>query len=364
MIEIKNLSKSYGDIKALDNINFSVQSGEILGFLGPNGAGKTTTMNIIAGYLSSSQGTVSIEGCEILEDPIGAKSKIGYLPEIPPIYLDMTVYKYLEFVYYLKKVRIPKQAHINEIMELVKIDDVQKRLIKNLSKGYKQRIGFAQALIGNPPVLILDEPTVGLDPKQIIEMRKLIKSLGKKHTVIFSSHVLSEISATCDRVIVISNGKLVADAKTSELSDSVNSGQRLILEVEGNPADVINAVKPLDGVTDIQYKPQSSGDNDLIAEYTVKLESCKKSSGASAETPQLHESPAHGTDDAPCAKSDTNIDIRKNIFYALSKANCPILSMKTSQQTLEDTFLKLTSGVADEPENITGGSEDDSYFET
>ena len=230
MVEVKNLTKCYGSIKAVDNISFTVEAGEILGFLGPNGAGKSTTMNMITGYISSTSGTVTIDGAEILDNPKAAKKKIGYLPEIPPLYIDMTVKKYLEFMFDLKKVKLPKKEHIEEVMRLVNVSDKADRIIKNLSKGYRQRVGFAQALLGNPPVLILDEPTVGLDPKQIIEVRKLIKSLGKKHTVIFSSHVLSEISATCDRILVISNGKIVADAKTSELSSSISGEQKLALQ--------------------------------------------------------------------------------------------------------------------------------------
>ena len=191
MVEVKNLTKRYGNMTAVDDISFTVNSGEILGFLGPNGAGKSTTMNIITGYISSTKGTVTVDGYEILDNPKEAKRRIGYLPEIPPLYVDMTVEKYLQFMFDLKKVKLPKQQHIDEVMRLVKITDVSKRIIKNLSKGYRQRVGFAQALLGNPPVLILDEPTVGLDPQQIIEMRKLIRSLGKKHTVILSSHVLS-----------------------------------------------------------------------------------------------------------------------------------------------------------------------------
>ena len=222
MVEVKHLTKCYGDIKAVDDISFTVETGEVLGFLGPNGAGKSTTMNMITGYISSTSGTVTIDGSEILEDPKETKKKIGYLPEIPPLYVDMSVRKYLEFMFDLKKVKLPKKEHIEEVMRLVRISEQSERIIKNLSKGYRQRVGFAQALLGNPPVLILDEPTVGLDPKQIIEIRNLIKSLGKKHTVIFSSHVLSEISATCDRIIVISNGKIVADAKTEELSTAVS----------------------------------------------------------------------------------------------------------------------------------------------
>lgn len=317
MVEVKHLTKSYGDIKAIDDISFTVEKGEVLGFLGPNGAGKSTTMNIITGYLSSTSGTVTIGGKEILEDPKGAKAQIGYLPEIPPLYVDMTVEKYLEFIFELKKVRLPKKEHIKDVMQQVKIEHVAQRLIKNLSKGYKQRVGFAQALIGNPSVLILDEPTVGLDPKQIIEIRNLIKSLGKKHTVIFSSHVLSEISATCDRIIVIANGKLVADAKTNELSAAIEGEQKLIVEAEGAQSDIINALDSIDGVKKVR-KHRDTGASS--AEYMVEY--------------------------------DTGIDVRKSVFYALSNANCPILSMKNSQKTLEEAFLMLTTG---DPSSLMGG---------
>ena len=247
MIEVKNLTKRYGDLKAVDDISFSVDSGEVLGFLGPNGAGKSTTMNIITGYISSTSGTVTVDGSEILEEPKKTKAKIGYLPEIPPLYPDMTVRKYLEFMFDLKKVKLPKKEHVDEVMRLVGLSDMGGRIIKNLSKGYRQRVGFAQALIGNPPVLILDEPTVGLDPKQIIEFRKLIRSLGKKHTVIFSSHVLSEVSATCDRVIVISNGKIVADGKTDELSQSL-SGKKKLMITENVDVEVVKGGMLLPGL--------------------------------------------------------------------------------------------------------------------
>ena len=248
MVEVKNLTKFYGSIKAVDDISFTVETGEVLGFLGPNGAGKSTTMNMITGYLSSTSGTVTIDGCEILDDPIHAKSKIGYLPEIPPLYIDMTVKKYLEFMFDLKKVKLPKKEHIDEVMRLTKITEQADRIIKHLSKGYRQRVGLAQALLGNPPVIILDEPTVGLDPKQIIEIRKLIRNLGKKHTVIFSSHVLSEVSEVCDRIVVISKGKIVADAKTDELSAQVSGGQKLSLTAEGSTADITEAIKKIPAV--------------------------------------------------------------------------------------------------------------------
>ena len=243
MVEVKNLVKRYGDTLAVDDVSFTAETGEILGFLGPNGAGKSTTMNIITGYISSSSGTVTIDGCEILDDPEGAKSKIGYLPEIPPLYIDMTVRKYLEFMFSLKRVTLPKREHIDEVCAVTKIKDVQNRIIKHLSKGYRQRVGLAQALLGNPPVIILDEPTVGLDPKQIIEMRNLIKGLGKKHTVILSSHVLSEVQAICDRVIIINRGKLVADSSTSSLSQNLSRSNDMTLRVVGAPTSVLSALR-------------------------------------------------------------------------------------------------------------------------
>ena len=310
MVEVKNLTKCYGDIKAVDDISFTVEKGEVLGFLGPNGAGKSTTMNMITGYISSTSGTVTIDGSEILENPKATKQKIGYLPEIPPLYMDMTVRKYLEFMFDLKRVKLPKKEHIAEVMRLVRITEQSERIIKNLSKGYRQRVGFAQALLGNPPVLILDEPTVGLDPKQIIEIRKLIKSLGKKHTVIFSSHVLSEISATCDRIIVISNGKIVADAKTKELSTSTTGERKLAIEVEGSSSDVISAVKKIPNVIRVN-KTQDMGDNK--ANYMIDY--------------------------------DKESDIRTEVFSTMSRINCPILDMQSGNETLEDMFLKLTSGI-------------------
>lgn len=308
MVEVKNLTKRYGGIKAVNDISFTVEPGEILGFLGPNGAGKSTTMNIITGYISSTSGTVTIDGYDILENPKEAKSKIGYLPEIPPLYLDMTVRKYLEFMFDLKKVSLPKREHISEVMKIIKISDVQDRIIKNLSKGYKQRVGFAQALLGNPPVLILDEPTVGLDPKQIIEIRNLIKSLGKKHTVIFSSHVLSEISATCDRIIVISNGSLVADAKTSELSSSISGEQKLALEIEGKQSIILNSLKNIASVLRVKKMRDTS---EQSGKYVVEYQN-----GA---------------------------DIRRDVFNAMSRENCPILNMQSENETLEESFLKLIS---------------------
>lgn len=307
MVEVKNLVKNYGDIAAVKNISFTAEKGEILGFLGPNGAGKTTTMNIITGYLSATSGTVTIDGFDILDNPMEARSRIGYLPELPPLYLDMTVEKYLQFIYELKKVKLPKAEHLKEVMELVKIYDIRDRVIRNLSKGYKQRVGFAQALVGNPPVLILDEPTVGLDPRQIIEMRSIIKSLGKKHTVIFSSHVLSEVSEICDRIVVISNGQLTADAKTDELSNITADTKKLSLTVDGTSATVLSVLGDVDGVTKVRRVSQES---DTVYQYAVEYKKDK--------------------------------DIRRGVFRALAKADCPILEMKDAGMSLEESFLQLT----------------------
>ena len=305
MVEVKKLTKNYGNIKAVDNISFTVGEG---GFLGPNGAGKSTTMNIITGYISSTSGTVTIDGKEILENPKEAKAKIGYLPEIPPLYTDMTVKKYLEFMFDLKKVKLPKKEHIEEVMRLVRITEQADRIIKNLSKGYRQRVGFAQALLGNPPVLILDEPTVGLDPMQIIEIRKLIKSLGKKHTIILSSHVLSEISATCDRILVISNGKIVADAKTDELSSSTAGEEKLALVVEGAASDIISAIKNIPAVIRVNKISEKNGNS---AKYMVEYEK--------------------------------DHDVRRDVFNAMARIGCPILDMQSGNETLEEMFLKLTA---------------------
>ncbi len=231
MIEVKNLTKKFGPHTAVDNISFVVNDGEIVGFLGPNGAGKTTTMNMMTGFISSTAGTVRINGFDILDDPVKAKKELGYLPDVPPVYGDMTVEEYLKFVCDLKKVKKQDRvAMINEIVTVTKLEDVYKRLIKNLSKGYRQRVGLAQALVGNPDVLILDEPTSGLDPKQIMEMRQLIRNLGKKHTVILSSHILSEVSEICDRIIIINKGKIVASDSTEELVNMAgNSAQHLTI---------------------------------------------------------------------------------------------------------------------------------------
>ncbi len=309
MIEVKNLTKRYGNNVALDNVSFSVEEGKILGFLGPNGAGKSTTMNIVTGYLSSTEGTVTVGGYDILENPNEAKKLIGYLPEIPPLYMDMTVKEYLNFMYDLKKVTLPREQHIHEICRLVKIQNVYKRLIGNLSKGYKQRVGIAQALLGNPPVLILDEPTVGLDPKQIIEIRKLIKDLGRNHTVILSSHILPEVQAVCERVIIINNGKLVADGATDRLAHDLSADHRLIIRVEGPENQVLHAITGLNHVKEVL----SHGEKEPgVCEYSVE--------------------------------TDMDYDIRRDLFALLTRKGWPLLAMRNTDLTLEDIFLQLTSG--------------------
>ncbi len=308
MIEVKNLVKSYGRQTALDNVSFSVKDGEILGFLGPNGAGKSTTMNIITGYISATDGTVLIDGINILEEPHKAKSRIGYLPEIPPLYGDMTVYGYLCFMFDLKRLTLPRDEHIEEVSKLVGIDKVGNRIIKHLSKGYRQRVGFAQALLGDPPVIILDEPTVGLDPNQIIEMRNLIRRLGKKHTVILSSHVLSEVQATCDRIVVINNGKIVAD----DMKDSMTSkaaDDKLIAVIEGREQAVLSAIKKISGVV----KVKKTGEPERgCGEYTIE---CRE--GA---------------------------DIRRTLFKTMATLSMPILMLHREELSLEDVFIDLTQG--------------------
>ena len=309
MIEVKNLCKNYGNKQAVNNISFSAAESEILGFLGPNGAGKSTTMNILTGYLSSSGGEALINGVDILEDPVAAKKDIGYLPEQPPLYLDMTVDEYLGFVYSLKKCRLPKKSHLDEICGLVKITDVRGRVIRNLSKGYRQRVGLAQALVGNPKVLILDEPTVGLDPKQIIEIRTLIKRLGKNHTVILSSHILSEGQAVCDRIVGIDKGKLVADDTAEHLSHNLSADHKLTVQIEG-PAKEVQSL--LSGIPDMVEVHLNRTVEKNVTEYELNAKE-----GA---------------------------DIRREVFKRMASRNYPILLMRSSELTLEEIFLKLTTG--------------------
>ena len=307
MIEVQNLTKRYGSHLAVNDISFTVDEGEVVGFLGPNGAGKSTTMNILTGYLSASSGSAKINGFDILENPNQAKASIGYLPEQPPLYLDMTVREYLDFMYDLKKCKLSRQTHIAEICRLVKIDGVYGRLIKNLSKGYRQRVGVAQALIGNPPVLILDEPTVGLDPNQIIEIRTLIKNLGKHHTVILSSHILQEIEAVCDRIIIINQGQLVADDTAAELTKRYSSDRRLLVRIAGGEEDAYALLTRVPGVEQVA----SLGEKEPgVFEFAV--------------TPKEGE------------------DVRREISTRLAARNWTIMGMRSMEMTLEDVFVSLT----------------------
>lgn len=308
MIEVRNLVKKYGNHVAVNHLNFTVEKGKIYGFLGPNGAGKSTTMNMITGYIASTEGEVLIDGHNILEEPEVAKKKIGYLPEIPPLYQDMTVQEYLNFAAELKM--LPKEkrkANIEEVMSTTKTIEVKNRLIKNLSKGYKQRVGLAQALLGYPEIIILDEPTVGLDPKQIIEIRDLIKSLGQKHTVILSSHILSEVSAVCDHVLIIDKGKLVASDTPENLGKLMSGANSLELTVKGQESEIRKALDMVENIEDVIYH------DSLIqnaCDFTIKLSGDQ--------------------------------DMRENIFFALAEVKCPILKMQSSNMSLEEVFLKLT----------------------
>lgn len=308
MIEVKNLVKKYGDHTAVDHLSFQIEKGKIYGFLGPNGAGKSTTMNMITGYIASTEGTVSIDGYDILEEPEKAKKCIGYLPEQPPLYFDMTVLEYMKFAADLKKIpKDKKKAMIEEVMDMVKITDMKNRLIKNLSKGYRQRVGLAQAILGYPEVIILDEPTVGLDPKQIIEIRDLIKSLKQKHTVILSSHILSEVSAVCDYVLIISHGKLVASDTPENLGKLAEGSNTLNLLVKGDKDHIRIALGQISDIKDI------------------KIEDAKEE---------------HAWNVMLSTKED--MDIREEVFFKMADAHCPILEMQSKKVSLEEIFLELT----------------------
>ena len=308
MIEISHLVKKYGDHIAVNDLTLTVEPGKIYGFLGPNGAGKSTTMNIITGYLGATNGEVKINGFDIFAQPEEAKKCVGYLPEIPPLYVDMTVREYLNFVAELKKLEKGRRnKYVEEAMETTGITAQQSRLIRNLSKGYRQRVGFAQAVLGYPEIIILDEPTVGLDPKQIIEIRDLIKELGKNHTVILSSHILSEVSAVCDYVLIISHGKLVASDTPENLGKLAEGSNTLNLLVKGDKDHIRIALGQIDGVKDI----------------TV----------ASAKE-------EHAWNVTLSTKED--MDIREEVFFRMADAHCPILEMKSKKVSLEEIFLELT----------------------
>ena len=307
MIEINHLVKNYGSKFAVDDVSFKVGEGEIVGFLGPNGAGESTTMNILTGYLSSTSGEAKVGGIDILENPDEAKKLIGFLPEQPPLYIDMTVQEYLNFVYDIKACRLNREKHLEEIRRVTKIDDVKNRLIRNLSKGYRQRVGIAQALVGNPPVIIFDEPTVGLDPKQIIEIRNLIRSLGKNHTVVLSTHILSEVQSVCDRIIIINEGKIIADEKTENITQAVDQNRRWSVKISGPQREVQAALSAIPGVTSVEL----TGERELDS-YVYRLE------------------------------TERNTDVRKPLFYAMAEKNWPILGLEAVGMNLEEVFVRIT----------------------
>ncbi len=308
MIEVTGLTKRYGNHTAVDHLSFKVEKGQIYGFLGPNGAGKSTTMNIITGYLAATEGTVTIDGHDVGLEPEEAKKCVGYLPELPPLYMDMTVEEYLRFAAELKKVpKAERREQVEQVMDMTRIADMRGRLIKNLSKGYRQRVGLAQALLGSPEVLILDEPSVGLDPKQIIEIRDLIRELGKSHTIILSSHILSEVSAVCDHVMIISHGKLVASDSPEGLQKLMSGGQELRLTVKGSYRMLQEAVADMKGI--------------------AQMESCGSASEGCCNV---------------LIRTEKEQDIREALFYLLAEKRLPILSMTLSERSLEDIFLELT----------------------
>ena len=314
MIEIQNISKKYGDKYAVKDATFTIKKGEILGFLGRNGAGKSTTMNIVTGYISATSGSVTVNGHDILQDPREAKRCIGYLPELPPLYMDMTVDEYLRFVCAIKDVKKSYvKTHLDDITELVRITDVRGRLIKNLSKGYKQRVGIAQALVGNPEVVILDEPTVGLDPRQIIEIRKLIKELGEDHTVVLSSHILHEVADVCERVVIINQGSIVAQDTLENLTKNISETSRFRLRVAGPERDVQKLIREVPGTRTVDQMGVKEPETfDFLVE------------------------------------ADRNTDIRRPLFNTLAKNGYPILMLRPMDIELEDIFLQLTNEKGEE----------------
>ncbi len=318
VIKISGLTKKYGDKKAVNNIGFNVNRGEILGFLGPNGAGKSTTMNIITGYISASSGSVDIDGIDILDNPKEAKKRIGYLPENPPLYFDMTVREYLEFVYDLKKVKEPQNEHIEKVMQTVKITHVAGRMIRNLSKGYKQRVGLAQALIGDPDVLILDEPTVGLDPKQIIEIRNVIRELGRNRTVILSTHILQEVTALCDRVAIINQGRVVALDTIDNLSSSFGDSGKYMLRAIGSRDEVRSVLGAIEGM---KYAGFVKVSEPKTVDFMIEFED--------------------------------ELDLRRDVFEAFANANIPVIEFRSMKLSLEEIFIKITNAPVPEEDTET-----------
>lgn len=307
MIKAENITKRYGLRAAVSGISFEVGDGEIVGFLGPNGAGKSTTMNILTGYIAPTSGTVEIDGHDILTDTVAAKQSIGYLPEQPPLYPEMTVREYLEFVYELKGCTLNRKKHIEDVMNVTKVQDVADRVIKNLSKGYKQRVGIAQAIVGDPKTIILDEPTIGLDPKQIIEIRNLIRILGREHAVILSTHILSEVQAVCDRLIVVNKGQIVADERTEDITRAVDGSRRIQAMICGPAKEVYSAIRAMNGVVRVD---QMAG-NDLDSTTYV-------------------------------IESEPGVDIRRDLFKLTCDNNWPIVGLENKTMDLEHVFIALT----------------------
>ena len=306
VVQIEHLTKRYGDLTALDDVSLTIGSGEIVGLLGPNGAGKSTTMNILTGYLSATAGRVLVAGADILLEPAAAKRAIGYLPEQPPVYPDMTVDEYLSFVYGLKGCTLPKEAHLADIKRAVRITEVSGRLIRNLSKGYRQRVGIAQALIGDPPLLIFDEPTVGLDPKQIIEVRNLLRTLGRRHTVILSTHILSEVQAVCERIVVVDRGRIVADKRTEELSLALDENARYRYRIIGPGREIVSALRSRAGISRCELLPEREGDA-----VTLLLD------------------------------FERGVDARRTVFNVCASSNWPIVGIAPVGADIEDVFLRL-----------------------
>ena len=306
MIKAENLVKRYGSNYALNDVSFEIGEGEVVGLLGPNGAGKSTAMNILTGYLSSTSGSAYVNGINILDDPIEAKKYIGFLPEQPPVYPEMTVSEYLNFVYDLKGVKLQRAEHLDEILSVVKLQDVKNRLIRNLSKGYKQRVGIAQALIGDPKVIIFDEPTVGLDPKQILEVRNLIRTLGKRHTVILSTHILAEVQAVCERVIIINKGRIIADERTDELTRTIEDGYQYEAKISGPVSSVVSSLKRIAGVRNVTMTGAKDADANV---YIIETQ---------------------GT-----------ADVRRSIFSVCAEYNWPLIGLAPTGTDLESIFIRL-----------------------
>ena len=317
MIKVENLVKRYGGNYALNDVSFEIGEGEVVGLLGPNGAGKSTAMNILTGYLSSTSGSVTVGGIDMLEDPIAAKRLIGFLPEQPPLYPEMTVIEYLNFVYDLKGCELEREAHIAEIISVVKLAEVKDRLIRNLSKGNKQRVGIAQALIGDPKVVIFDEPTVGLDPKQILAVRNLIRTLSKRHTVILSTHILAEVQAVCERVIIINRGKIIADARTDEMTKTIEEGYRYRVKIVGPSREVEAGLRKILGVRTVETTQERDLDS-----YAYIIE------------------------------SERGAEVRKAVFTLCAGRNWPIIGLEPVGTDLESVFIRLvdrSEGITEEP---------------